>query len=105
MLFHKCSPDQMRIVGARPNPLDRSWSEWTLVACSKCRVLYEWQHHSIEQAHGGDLEVTALATEDYVHFCYGLEPQQVEEILTGKRQTKRYDRYSRMYLEEPFSRE
>jgi hypothetical protein len=102
MLTHKCTVEGMRIVASRPNPLDQRWSEWTLVICPKCRKLYEWQHQSEEQMHGGDLEITALPTPDYIRRHYELTPTLINEILAGRLKTKRFNRYSQTYVEEPF---
>jgi hypothetical protein len=100
MLWHTCKPDDMKIIGQRVNPLDASWSEWTLVVCCKCKKLLELQHHSEEAMHGGDLEVTALPRKDYVKLMYGVVPDEIDEILSGSKKIRRYDRYKKAYVEE-----
>ena len=100
MFGHNCKIDQMRIVGSRSNPLDPSWSEWTLVVCTKCKKLHEWQHHSEEQMHGGDLEITATPTALYVQRFYDLTPHEVDEILAGYRTPRRFDRYRQAYVND-----
>jgi hypothetical protein len=99
MLRHECKIEEQLIVGQRPNPINAKWSEWTLVACPRCRALQEWQHHSEEQMHGGDLMITALPTDDYVMHQYGLASNDVDLILQGKKLVRRYDRYSGQYEE------
>lgn len=100
MFTHSCQIDDMTIIGSRPNPLDASWSEWTLVVCLKCKKLYEWQHHSEEQMHGGDLEITALVTRDYLHYRYGMSESDIHPILRREKKIRRYDRYKKIYVEE-----
>lgn len=100
MFKHECRIDHMTIIGQRPNPINELWNEWTLVVCTKCKKLYEWQHHSEEQMHGGDLKITALATPDYLHHIYKINVEDVEAILLGKKTIRRYDRYKREYVEE-----
>ena len=102
MFMHTCTIDDMKIIGARPNPLNAAWSEWTAVVCVKCKKVYEWQHHSEEQMHGGDLEITALPSPDYLQHCYGLDRQAIEAIMVGRRKVRRYDRYRNEYKEESF---
>jgi len=93
MLGCKCEIDDVRIIGQRKNPLDRTWNEWTLVVCTKCNNLYEWQHHSEEQIHGGDLEIKAIVTKDYLYHIYGLKSEDIPSILSGKKKILRYNRY------------
>lgn len=93
MFAHKCKLDDFKIIGQRRNPLDRTWSEWTLVVCTRCGSLFEWQHHSAEQMHGGDLEITAIVTTDYLHHMYQLRPEDVPLIVAGKKKIRRYNRY------------
>ena len=100
MFKHECQIDHMTISGQRPNPLNEHWNEWTLVVCTKCKKLYEWQHHSEEQMHGGDLEITALPTPDYLHHIYKINVGDVDAILLGKKTIRRYDRYKKEYVEE-----
>ena len=100
MFEHICHIDLMKIIGERPNPLNELWSEWTLVICTKCKKLYEWQHHSEEQMHGGDLEITALPTKDYLHYKYQISENDLESILNGTKKIRRYDRYKKSYVEE-----
>lgn len=88
----KCKIDDVRIIGQRKNPVNGSWNEWTLVVCAKCNSLYEWQHHSEEQMHGGDLEITANVTRDYLHHIYDLEPDEIHLLLSGKKKIRRYNR-------------
>ena len=90
----------MKIIGQRPNPLNEKWSEWTLVVCTKCKKLYELQHHSEEQMHGGDLAITALPTKDYLHHMYQISTADFEAILSGRKKIRRYDRYKKTYVEE-----
>jgi hypothetical protein len=99
MFHHKCSIEQQKIVGQRPNPLNPKWSEWTLVICSKCRLLQEWQHHSDEQAHGGDLKATADVSHEYVHYMYALTESDIELILEEKKKVCRYNRHTEAYEE------
>jgi hypothetical protein len=99
MFQHKCKFDDLNIIGQRANPLDPSWSEWTLVVCTKCRKLAEWQHHSEEQMHGGDLNITAEVTSDYLWHIYQLRPEDIQPILSGKKKIKRYDRYKKCVVE------
>lgn len=100
MFRHSCHIDDMTIIGQRPNPLDESWNAWTLVVCMKCKKLYEWQHHSEEQMHGGDLEVTALPTSDYLRHKYQIAEADVETILRGDKKVRRYDRYKKVFVED-----
>ena len=86
----KCKIDDVRIIGQRKNPVCSTWNEWALVVCTKCKSLYEWQHHSAEQMHGGDLEITANVTRDYLHHIYGLEPEDIPLLLSGKKKVRRY---------------
>jgi hypothetical protein len=102
MLTHKYTIEGMRIVASRPTPLDQRWSEWTLVICPKCRKVYEWQHHSEEQMHGGDMEITGFPTPDYILQRYELTLKLIDEIVAGRLRTKRFNRYSQTYVEEPF---
>ena len=99
MLRHICEMEDQAILGQRPNPLNDSWTEWTLVACTKCKRVTEWQHHSEEQVHGGDLEITAMPTPDYLRRMYGLTGADVERLLTRKMKVRRYDRHTREYRE------
>jgi hypothetical protein len=100
MFEHRCNIDNMKIIGQRPNPLNEQWCEWTLVICTKCKKLHEWQHHSEEQMHGGDLEITALPTQDYLRYMYQILMPDIEEILGGRKKIRRYDRYKKSYIEE-----
>lgn len=99
MFRHECSIEDEQIIGQRPNPLNARWSEWTLVVCSKCKRLQEWQHHSEEQMHGGDLEITANPTKDYLQHIYGLALSDIELILSGKKKVRRYNRYTASFEE------
>jgi hypothetical protein len=62
----------------------RRGTSGTLVVCPKCKTLREWQHHSDEQMHGGDLQISAIPTTDYLHHIYGLAESDVALIL-GRR--------------------
>jgi hypothetical protein len=99
MLQHSCHIDDFTIIGQRPNPLNVLWNEWTLVVCAKCKKIFEWQHHSDEQAHGGDLEITAIVSPDYLRHVYGLEPPDVASILAGEKKIRCYSRYTHAYEE------
>ena len=99
MFRHSCHTDDFTIIGQRPNPLNALWSEWTLVLCAKCNALYEWQHHSEEQMHGGDLGNTATVTPDYLKHIYGLEPSDISRILAKEKKIRCYNRYARTYEE------
>lgn len=94
MFKHACDIKDQRIVAQRVNPIDSTWSEWSLVVCTKCREIREWQHHSEEQMHGGDLSIDALPTRDYLHHIYSLAENDVELILAGKKKALRYNRYT-----------
>ena len=94
MSCHKCAIDDQIIVAQRANPLDPSWSEWTLVVCSRCKAIAEWQHHSQEQTHGGDLEISATPTVDYLRHIYGLAKTDIEQILVRRRKARIYNRYT-----------
>ena len=94
MFKHDCQFEDLRIIAQRVNPLDPTWNEWTLVACQKCKMLKEWQHHSEEQMHGGDLHITALPTHDYLHHIYGIVESDVDLILTHQKKARRYNRYT-----------
>ena len=97
MFKHTCKVEEQAILGARPNPLDPSWNEWTLIRCPTCEALGEWQHHSDEQMHGGDLCITACATEEYTRYKYGLTKDDIALILAGKKPVRRYNRYTGEY--------
>jgi hypothetical protein len=99
MFKHQCQPEDLKIVAQRVNPLDPSWSEWTLVGCAECRSLKEWQHHSEEQMHGGDLQIEALPTPDYLRHIYGLSVADVGLILAHKKKARRYNRYTKLVEE------
>lgn len=99
MFRHECKFEDLKIIGQRPNPLNGLWSEWTLVVCTKCKKLKEWQHHSEEHMHGGDLAITALPTVDYLKHTYGLEETDIELILAHKKKIRRYSRYKAAYEE------
>ena len=99
MFRHRCNIDDQRIVAQRVNPLDPSWSEWCLVVCTRCKEIREWQHHSEEQMHGGDLYIDALPTRDYLHHIYGLGEHDVDQILAGKKKELRYNRYTKQVEE------
>ena len=99
MLTHTCRIDDQMIIGQRPNPLNNQWNEWTLVCCAKCKKLAEWQHHSEEQMHGGDLFITADVTPDYLQYMYGMSAQDVPLIFQKKKVIRCYDRYSNSYTE------
>jgi len=99
MLRHTCKVEEQQVLGQRPNPLDPTWSEWTLVRCSRCQTICEWQHHSAEQGHGGDLEITAQATPDYVRHIYGLTEGDIAQMVLGKKLARCYNRYTRQYEE------
>ena len=101
MFRHTCEVEEQQILGQRPNPLDPSWNEWTLIRCRKCATLAEWQHHSDEQAHGGDLQVTACATAEYARFMYGLTEADISLVLASKKLVRRYSRYTQQYEEMP----
>ena len=100
MFIHQCNIDNMTIIGERPNPLNELWNEWTLVICTKCKKAYEWQHHSEEQMHGGDLEITALVSRDYMHYKYDINESDIEPILRHEKKIRRYDRYTKTYQDE-----
>ncbi|WP_024929968.1 hypothetical protein [Methylophilus sp. OH31] len=100
MFEHLCNIDDMTIIGQRSNPLNEDWNEWTLVICTKCKKVYEWQHHSEEQMHGGDLAITAIATDDYLHYKYNINEQDIPQILNKKKKIRRYDRYKKIYFED-----
>jgi hypothetical protein len=100
MFLHRCDTEHLKIIGQRANPLDESWNAWTLVVCTKCKKLYEWQHHSDEQMHGGDLEITAMVTPDYLHHKYQLNLVDLEAILQGRKKARRFNRYTRSYVDE-----
>jgi hypothetical protein len=63
--------------------------------CTKCKRVTEWQHHTDEQAHGGDLEITAIPTPDYLQHMYRLAGPDVELLLARKKKVRRYNRYTR----------
>ena len=42
--------------------------------------------------HGGDLEITAKVTRDYLYHIYGLEPEDIPLLLSGKKKVRRYNR-------------
>lgn len=100
MFRHTCKLEEQKILGQRPNPLNSSWNAWTLIRCQKCGALAEWQHHSDEQAHGGDLEITARATAEYAWIMYGLTESDIASILAGRKLARRFNRYTGHY-EEP----
>lgn len=100
MFRHSCNIDDMTIIGQRPNPLNENWSEWTLVVCTECKKVYEWQHHSEEQMHGGDLAITAVVTNDYLHHQYSINEHDISQILKGSKKIRRYDRYEKIFFEE-----
>jgi hypothetical protein len=99
MFQHNCEFDDFKIIGQRMNPLDALWSEWTLIVCTKCRKLAEWQHHSEEQMHGGDLHIAAEVTNDHLWNFYQLKPDDIQTILNGEKKVKRYDRYEKCVVE------
>lgn len=99
MSKHQCQFEDLKIIAQRANPLDPSWSEWTLIVCPKCRALKEWQHHSEEQMHGGDLHIDALPTRDYLHHIYDLSESDVDLILAHKKKARRYNRYTKLVEE------
>lgn len=100
MFRHECAIEDEKIIGQRPNPLNARWSEWTLAICSKCKKLQEWQHHSEEQMHGGDLEITASPSKDYLEHVYGLAPGDIDLILKRQKKVRRYNRYTASYEED-----
>ena len=97
--MHRCRVEEQVIVGQRPNPLNSEWNEWTLVACTKCKKLTEWQHHSAEQMHGGDISVDADVTADYLAHAYGLVPEDLSMILRREKLVRCYDKRTGAYLE------
>lgn len=99
MLRHECKIEEQVIIGQRPNPLNPAWCEWTLVACPRCKAVQEWQHHSEEQMHGGDLQITAAATEQYIAHAYHLSAADIGLLLDGKKAIRRYNRYTGLYEE------
>ncbi|MDG6349556.1 hypothetical protein QAA18_12560 [Luteimonas sp. 8-5] len=99
MFRHRCDIEDQRIIAQRVNPLDPSWSEWSLVICVKCNELREWQHHSEEQMHGGDLYIDALPTRDYLHHIYKLTEADVDLILAGKKKALCYNRRTKQVEE------
>jgi hypothetical protein len=94
MFKHRCQVEDQRVLAQRANPLDASWNEWTLVVCPKCKTLREWQHHSDEQMHGGDLQISAIPTTDYLHHIYGLAESDVALILGRRKKVRRYNRHT-----------
>jgi hypothetical protein len=99
MFQHNCHIDDFTSIGQRPNPLNALWSEWTLIVCAKCKKLCEWQHHSEEQMHGGDLVITACVTPDYLKHIYGLDSADISGILNKEKKVRCYNRYTREYEE------
>ena len=99
MFLHTCQIEDQAILGQRCNPLNGAWNEWTLVACTKCKRVREWQHHTDEQPHGGDLQITAIPTADYLKTMYGLDESDIELLLARKKKARRYNRYTHEHEE------
>ena len=99
MFRHTCKVEEQQILGQRPNPLNPLWNEWTLIRCPRCEALAELKHHSDEQAHGGDLHITACATAEYAWYIYGLSEADIALILAGKKLARRYNRYTAKHEE------